>query len=172
MTEDRSTPREGEAQPRQRRAPKADRLQSRGRDQLRRLRGVLHANLEVHSTASGVIPGDTADLEWPVGNAADAGDEHDESRHEVRDTDDPLPEHMLYRDDGCHVAPACLTCPLPACIYDHGLRASRRLSRDDEIRALAAGGWRTARLARHFTLSTGQIQRIVGRRRGVSGAQT
>ena len=25
----------------------------------------------------------------------------------------------VYKDTGCHIAPACLACPLPACIHDY-----------------------------------------------------
>jgi len=31
---------------------------------------------------------------------------------------DLLPEHTEYRDDGCRVHPSCLSCPLPACVYE------------------------------------------------------
>ncbi len=25
----------------------------------------------------------------------------------------------IYKDTGCHIAPACLACPLPACVHDY-----------------------------------------------------
>jgi len=31
---------------------------------------------------------------------------------------DLLPEHCHYRDDGCSLAPACLECPFPRCVYE------------------------------------------------------
>lgn len=33
-------------------------------------------------------------------------------------SDDFLPEFCDYKDDGCSLAPACLNCPFPHCIYD------------------------------------------------------
>ena len=64
---------------------------------------------------------------------------------------DMLPEHVNYRDKGCHVAPACLTCPLERCIYDvdrnaeflAGRRERRALNRE-RIAALQAQGIRRA----------------------------
>ncbi len=78
---------------------------------------------------------------------------------------DGLPEYTIYRDDGCHVAPACLSCPLVACIYDRTLseaRRQRRQRRNNRIRALARSGWSSARLAERFSLSAAQVRRIRG----------
>ena len=35
-----------------------------------------------------------------------------------RPREDALPEHLHYRDGGCDLFAACLTCPLPHCRYD------------------------------------------------------
>lgn len=34
-----------------------------------------------------------------------------------------LPESQDYMDDGCEESPSCLSCPLPACVYDTGMGA-------------------------------------------------
>lgn len=51
---------------------------------------------------------------------------------------DALPENVPYVDDGCDVAPACLSCPLVRCRYDveGGIRRMRNLQRDAEIERL------------------------------------
>lgn len=52
---------------------------------------------------------------------------------------DPLPEHLDYRDDGCDLHPACLSCPFSRCRYDepHGIRTRQRREREREMRLLA-----------------------------------
>ena len=57
-----------------------------------------------------------------------------------RPREDALPEALItqgrYRDDGCDLFVACLSCPLPQCRYDvaGGARAMLNRVRDDEIR--------------------------------------
>ncbi len=81
--------------------------------------------------------------------------------------DDGLPEYTLYRDGGCHVAPACLSCPLATCIYDRKLSPEQqaRRRRNRRIRDLARKGWSSALLAERFKLSPAQVRRIRGPRR-------
>ncbi|HEY7293402.1 MAG TPA: hypothetical protein VH916_00100 [Dehalococcoidia bacterium] len=76
---------------------------------------------------------------------------------------DPLPEHTDYRDEGCHVAPACLCCPLERCIYDRPKRsdAAALRSRDRRMRTLALRGWNVERLAGLFHLSPAHVRRIL-----------
>jgi len=47
---------------------------------------------------------------------------------------DELPEHVDYRDTGCHVHPSCLSCPLERCLFDDPRAFYRRRS---ESRVLA-----------------------------------
>ncbi len=55
---------------------------------------------------------------------------------------DALPEALItegrYRDGGCDLFVACLSCPLPQCRYDvaGGARTMLNRVRDDEIRCL------------------------------------
>lgn len=55
---------------------------------------------------------------------------------------DALPENSHYHDDGCDVAPHCLSCPLPACRYDvvGGVRTMRNEVRDEAIIGMNGGG--------------------------------
>ncbi len=55
-----------------------------------------------------------------------------------RPREDALPEHLEYRDAGCDLFAACLTCPLPRCRYDEpgGARAMLNRVRDQDIRRL------------------------------------
>ena len=55
---------------------------------------------------------------------------------------DSLPEHYSYRDDGCHISPRCLTCPLAVCILDdpsqlqRAAYEARQTERRQRIKAL------------------------------------
>lgn len=53
-----------------------------------------------------------------------------------RAREDALPEHTSYRDEGCELHDACLTCPLPRCRHDvrGGARTILNADRDREIR--------------------------------------
>lgn len=42
--------------------------------------------------------------------------------HGSADIDSPsFPFDEVYRDDGCSIAPRCLSCPLPECRYEGGM---------------------------------------------------
>lgn len=61
-----------------------------------------------------------------------------------------LPEHTIYRDEGCELAPACLDCWLPRCKdepYDV------RPAQGDGVLALAQAGVKVNEIARVFGLS-------------------
>lgn len=75
---------------------------------------------------------------------------------------DSLPEAWVYRDSGCELAPACLSCPFPRCIDDEpgGLQAVRRRERDAEMRALAGSMSKDA-LAERFGLGLRQIYKVL-----------
>ncbi|MFQ5879780.1 MAG: sigma factor-like helix-turn-helix DNA-binding protein [Dehalococcoidia bacterium] len=79
---------------------------------------------------------------------------------------DALPEHFPYRDGGCDVHPACLTCPLPRCRYDdpRGARGLLNSQRDHEILQLR---WRQGLavddLARRYGISRRTVFRIMRR---------
>jgi hypothetical protein len=77
--------------------------------------------------------------------------------------DDPLPEQVQYRDDGCEVSPSCLTCPLPVCRYEirGGLAALQRLPRDAELLDEHRKGAGIESLCRRFNLSRRTVFRIL-----------
>ena len=58
-----------------------------------------------------------------------------------------LPENVVYKDTGCDLFPACLTCPLPRCRYDvdGGARIMLNYTRNREI-------WRM-RCEKEFTIN-------------------
>jgi transposase-like protein len=75
------------------------------------------------------------------------------------------PEYLHYRDEGCHLYPSCLECPLPRCIYDEepGLRRRYKRARDQEVLRLYRQGRPAAELARRFGVSERSIYRILRR---------
>lgn len=80
---------------------------------------------------------------------------------------DRLPELTHYRDDGCAVWRACLSCPLTRCIYDEprgGRGAGNRL-RDIEIARRAREGWSVDALAARYGVTRRHIFRILRRER-------
>lgn len=84
---------------------------------------------------------------------------------------DRLPEMMAFRDTGCDVHPACLTCPLPQCRYDEpGWRQrEERLERDAEIaRMRARHGLSVEELAARFGVSTRTVHRVLSRGHAVT----
>ena len=44
--------------------------------------------------------------------------ETDEITENHHTTDDLLPEHVGYKDEGCDLADSCLNCPYEECVYD------------------------------------------------------
>lgn len=77
-----------------------------------------------------------------------------------------LPETTVYRDTGCDLHPACLTCPLPRCKYDDPgwMQREERDARDTEVLRLRVGRSRSVQeLALQFGLSTRTVHRILHR---------
>ena len=66
-----------------------------------------------------------------------------------------LPEGSYYPDNGCNLAPACLSCPLPLCKYDD------RAVRDRQIVRLRESGWTFARVAAKFGVSERTVNRVL-----------
>lgn len=140
-------------------APAADSPPNRAPD-LPRLRDALRAldaeptdaRREATARSHDAVQPDQDELEAePSGDAASG------------DPLDPLPEHTSYRDEGCHVSPSCLRCPLAACIYDRQPQRQqrRRRTRDRRLRALAAAGRTPKQLAEQFGLSPAHVRRIL-----------
>ena len=72
---------------------------------------------------------------------------------------DSLPEHYPYRDDGCHVSPSCLSCPLAVCILDdpsqlqRAAYEARQAARQPKIKALLVRGFGPGEIAEHLQIS-------------------
>lgn len=80
-----------------------------------------------------------------------------------------------YRDTGCWVHPACLSCPLPRCIEDEDeptLAALRRDARNqDMIQAVESSTLPAAALAQHFGVSKRTIHRVLQQKRAERRAE-
>lgn len=79
---------------------------------------------------------------------------------------DALPENFDYHDDGCEVAPACLSCPLPVCRFDvvGGARTLLNLDRDAHIKRLYGEGWAVEAIAVAVNVSRRTVTRAVHKR--------
>ncbi len=71
-----------------------------------------------------------------------------------------LPEGKDYVDDGCHVAPHCLSCPLAVCIHDSPVRSQNVTKRLDEINSLLSEGLSVRAVALRLSVSARTIHRI------------
>lgn len=76
---------------------------------------------------------------------------------------DSLPENANYRDTGCDLYPACLSCPLPRCRYDRrsGVRGLRNEFRDARIRRLRRQGKSVARIMAEVNVSRRTVYRVL-----------
>lgn len=66
---------------------------------------------------------------------------------------DALPEHTDYEDDGCHIHPSCLDCPLDRCIFDIDVRGEHREDvtvMGRQMAQMLAQGASVAEIAAHF----------------------
>ena len=78
--------------------------------------------------------------------------------------DDPRPEHVDYRDEGCDLAPECLACPLPRCRHDDPgwLRRDAKEKRNRDLLAVRRDeGLGVGALADRFGLSRSMVHRIL-----------
>ena len=88
--------------------------------------------------------------------------------NEIEPAADWPPEYCHYRDEGCELAPACLNCPLPRCVYDEpgGTGQRQRRQRDEDmLRLRGLEGQNARELARRFGVSQRTVYRIVRRGR-------
>lgn len=81
----------------------------------------------------------------------------------MRQRPDP-PEEVIYRDTGCEVHHACLSCPLPVCKYEEGQRWKAAVeafgARNEEIRKLAAEGMAKREIGQRYGLSLHTVWKI------------
>jgi hypothetical protein len=73
-----------------------------------------------------------------------------------------LPENAHYPDDGCDLAPSCLTCPFVACRYDipGGKRALLNGYRDKAIASLRQNGKAVPVVAELLGVSVRTVVRV------------
>lgn len=73
-----------------------------------------------------------------------------------------LPEEIEYRVGGCRVHGHCLTCPLPACVYDapRAMAEAAKVSRAREVERLMAGGLGPTAVAAELGVSRRTVFRI------------
>lgn len=83
-------------------------------------------------------------------------------RHPIRQRDD-YPELIEYRDEGCDLAPACLSCPFDVCRYDMRSGQPSRVPRT-VIEEQRVGASRHE-LATKYRVTTRQISRILAKAR-------
>jgi transposase-like protein len=76
---------------------------------------------------------------------------------------DARPEHMVYRDAGCDLHPACLSCPFPRCRYDefHGAVHLRQESTAQEIERLYLAGAPVGQLCQRFGIARRTVFRYL-----------
>lgn len=77
---------------------------------------------------------------------------------------DVMPESMTYRDSGCRLHPACLTCPFPVCVHETigaALRATYEARRADIQRRFVAGE-SVEELAAAYEVTPRTIYRALG----------
>ncbi len=70
------------------------------------------------------------------------------------------PAHIVYRDHGCHLHPACLTCPLERCRHDSGAHPCtlRNEARNRQIVELRRQGLAVREIAERVGHSKRRVQ--------------
>ena len=79
---------------------------------------------------------------------------------------DALPEHMIYKDDGCEASPTCLTCPLPRCRYEArgGLREILNEPRDARLVQMHQNGISVNIIAAGANVSKRTVYRVISKK--------
>lgn len=74
---------------------------------------------------------------------------------------DAIPTGVKYQDTGCHVHPACLSCPLEQCIYDapQESRQRRAISNQRQVREAYERGLGVAEIAHELGVSLRTVHR-------------
>jgi len=75
-----------------------------------------------------------------------------------------LPEQFAYRDEGCQIAPSCLSCPLPQCVHDTpgGVRKAQSEARGAQMLAERLAGLSVGDVAKKYGLSRRHVMRLTG----------
>lgn len=94
----------------------------------------------------------------------------------MRPTADDLDDEIPYHPDaGCHVAPKCLECPLPECIYvgreGRGNVPRFRVVRWQQVLALRAAGLSADAIALRLGVTRRTVYRALASYRAVMGRE-
>ena len=75
--------------------------------------------------------------------------------------EDLPPEYCKYQDEGCDLAPSCLECPFPTCVYDlpRGKQRHHNQLRSERMVALRSQGRSIREIARTLGVSRRTVQR-------------
>lgn len=78
---------------------------------------------------------------------------------------DAYPENTDYRDEGCELNPACLTCPLEVCRFDlpYGVQTLRTSTRMDQARDLRRHGRTVVQIGQELGISRRSVFRLLAR---------
>jgi hypothetical protein len=77
---------------------------------------------------------------------------------------DLLPEFCFYKDEGCELAPACLECPFPDCLYEQfrgSLTGAKKLRDKEIVRLHKIEKMAGPELSVRFHVSLRTVQRIL-----------
>lgn len=74
-------------------------------------------------------------------------------------TPDSVPERAQYRDEGCRLFAACLSCPLPVCAMEMPPKVAGTFLREQELMAILASGRSAAEAAAMLHVSRRSIFR-------------
>jgi hypothetical protein len=75
-----------------------------------------------------------------------------------------LPEHTRFRDDGCSLQPACLSCSLSACRYDVPPGVASAEQRRARLDALIAAGHSLTEAAHALDMNPRSAYRLTKQR--------
>ncbi|MGI2336362.1 MAG: helix-turn-helix domain-containing protein [Dehalogenimonas sp.] len=80
------------------------------------------------------------------------------------DPADLPPEYLSYRDEGCELAPACLECPFPLCIYDDPslARSFQAQQRGRDMALKRRAGFSVKEIAAEYDVTRRTVSRAIG----------
>ena len=84
-----------------------------------------------------------------------------------------LPDDSNWKDNGCELFSACLSCPLPNCVEEEprGKQRLRLLARAERMAELRRQGKSTGEIAELFRVSRRTVQRVLSSRKATGGVR-
>jgi len=68
-----------------------------------------------------------------------------------------------FRDEGCDLYPSCLSCPLPRCKFDEGVKRTKTKLRAMKVKRMRDEGMSTKEIAKALGVSQRTVQRLLRR---------